>query len=169
MSQEPPSLKDADAKVVSYYASLGVFLVIWNQAENSLRQLLITLCGASPEIWILTAALGGPSLESALKSGATDIAPPQLKPFIEHCVEWFSRLREYINYYVHSINLVSSLNSGKIAGFASQTTAKTRLAIHQEFIFEEQLYELTNWISSLNDFCCDISVSRLGSPSDRIF
>ena len=156
MSFAPPTLKDADDKVISYYASLGVFLVTWNDVENSLRQLLIALCGASPQIWILTAALGGPSLENALKSGATDIAPPKLKPFIEHCVEWFDRLREYRNYYVHSIHGVAPHFSGKVVGVASQTTAKTRLAIHQEFIFEERISELITWINSLNVFCSDI-------------
>jgi hypothetical protein len=156
MSDAQPSQAGTDPRVASYYASLGTLLVAWNQAENSLRQILIALCVAGPEIWILTAELGGTSLENALKSGATDIASLKLKPFISHCVEWFSRLREYRNYYVHSINDVHPHVNGKIAGVASQTTAKNRLAIHQEFILEERISELTAWISSLNDFCSDV-------------
>ncbi len=61
---------------VSCYAELGAAVVAWNRVENSLRQMLITLCGASPEIWILTAELSAIPLVRALNSGATDVALP---------------------------------------------------------------------------------------------
>ena len=147
---------DSPAGQVSYYASLGAATVAWNQAENSLRQMLIALCGASPEIWILTAELSAIPLERALQSGATDIASARLKPFIEHCIEWFDRLREYRNYYIHGINDVSLHYSGKFVGDASQTTAKRRLVIHQEFIFEERLLHFRQQAAELLAFSSDV-------------
>ena len=142
MSDDPP------AGQVSYYASLGALTVAWNKAENSLRQILITLCGESPQIWILTAELSAIPLERALQSGATDIASPRLRPFIEHCIEWFDRLREYRNYYIHSITDVELHYSGEFVGMSWQTTAKRRLVIHQEFIFEERLLHFRQQVMS---------------------
>jgi hypothetical protein len=104
MSDDPLSPKPDDEMRCSYLCALGRLIVNWNQAENSLRQILIDLCGASPAIWILTAELGSVSLENALKGASFDIGQARLTPYIEHCIEWFSRLREYRNYYVHSIN-----------------------------------------------------------------
>ena len=103
---------------VSYYAALGAAVVAWNRVENSLRQMLITLCGAGPEIWILTAELSAIPLVRALNSGATDVACPRLRPFIEHCTEWFDRLREYRNYYIHSITDVSPHRGGRFMGLS---------------------------------------------------
>ena len=149
---------------VSYYASLGAAVVAWNQAEDLLRQMLIALCGASPQTWILTAELGPIPLQNALQSGATDIAPLRLKPLIGHCIEWFDRLRMYRNYYIHSIINVDLHHSGEFVGDASQTTAKRRLAIHQEFIFEDDYLQFRQQVNEFLNFSTDVFVHVASHP-----
>jgi hypothetical protein len=148
----------------AYYAELGALVASWNQAENSLREMLVALCGARAEIWILTAELGSVSLQSALRSAATDIAAPALSPYIEHCVLWFDTLREYRNYYIHGINDVGPHTEQGFVGVSSHTSAKTRLVIHQEFITKMKLARLRRDITAFLSFSSEV-LSHVVEPS----
>ena len=129
----------------------------WNQAEDILRDILVNLCGGEGlEIWILTAELGAVSLENALKSASNDIAKDKLKPYIDHAVEWFSRLREYRNYYVHGIKSVTFSGDLSPIGVIGQTAAKTRIVIHRENVTLEAIIIFLNRISDFMKFCSDL-------------
>lgn len=119
------------SRLAPYYALLGELIVSWNRAENMLSMVLTAICGGgSPLVWILTSDLGAVSLENALKSATADLAAEELKDSIYHMVEWFSRLREFRNYYIHGVQRVIKGETGLI-GLIGQRSAKSVLAFHE--------------------------------------
>lgn len=142
-----------------FYSALGELIVIWNQAENRLRAILVGLCGIGPRTWILTAELGAISLENALRSSSQDIALPDLKPHIEACIKWFNLLREYRNYYVHGI-----IDVNISFGYISQTSAKNGLVLHGEVIDVTALSDLIKKIKDFLDFSSDVEFRASALP-----
>ena len=53
-----------------FKAALGDFIIAWNNAENSMRVLLATICGHSDATNVLTVELGSRGLTEALKAMA---------------------------------------------------------------------------------------------------
>jgi hypothetical protein len=153
-----------DTSDTRIFASLGEVVVKWNRAENSLRQIAVGACKPSPEIWILTAELGGVSLESALKSLARDVLPSSLAAHVIDVVEWFSRLREYRNYYVHGIYEVRANESGEKIGFISQTTAKNGIVLHVETISEREILTLSQKIDEFIGYASDVEFHVSAHP-----
>jgi hypothetical protein len=164
MSDDSPSQEPNDETRRSYLCALGSLIVNWNQAENSLRRILIDLCGASPAIWLLTAELGSVSLENALKSASFDIGPARLSPYIDHCIEWFSRLREYRNYYVHSINDIGLNSAEKVVGVYLQVSAKKRITVHSEFIGLDRINKFNSDVIEFLNFVSDVQFHVSAHP-----
>lgn len=145
-----------------FYAALGEMIVRWNQAESAMKALLITLSGAEEKAaWILVAELGAVSLEQALKSTARDLAPPTIKSYIAQLVDWFSCLREYRNYYTHSIQAMVIIDGD---GVLSQITAKNGLVVHEETLTASQLSSLTDKIIDFTSYVKDV-VSHVSTQS----
>jgi hypothetical protein len=141
----------------SFHAAIGALVISWNRAESILKVLLIALCGANPKTWILTAELGNVGLENALKSASADLAPEELKDHIDHAVEWFSRLREFRNYYVHGINRIGIVNDEMVA-FLGQVSAKTALSWHEEYLPVDRIIELDRQFADFISFASGIEL-----------
>lgn len=124
-----------------FYAALGEMIVRWNQAESEMKALLLNLVGLDTKAaWILVTELGSVSLEQALKSVAQDLAPPHLQSHIRGLVDWFSRLREYRNYYAHGIQ-TQVVGGGQ--GILAQVTAKNGLIYHGGTVSSNELEAIT--------------------------
>ncbi|MGP0058864.1 MAG: hypothetical protein ACLPID_06230 [Beijerinckiaceae bacterium] len=142
-----------------FYAALGEMIVRWNEAEAELRALLINLSGVEEKAaWILVAELGAVSLEQALKSAARDLAPANLQSHISGLVDWFSRLREFRNYYTHGVQ-AQILGGGE--GILAQVTAKNGVVLHQESVTTEQLSNLTERIVEFTSFTKEVGTHVL--------
>jgi hypothetical protein len=143
-----------------FYAALGEMIVRWNQAESSMKALLISLSGAEVKAgWILIAELGAVSLEQALKSAARDLAPSDIQAHITQLVNWFSCLREYRNYYTHSIQATVIIDGD---GILSQITAKNGLVLHQETLTASQLSRFTDKIVDFTSYVNDVASHASG-------
>jgi hypothetical protein len=141
----------------AFHAAIGALVISWNRAESILKVLLIALCGASPKTWILTAELGNVGLENALKSASADLAPEELKDHIDHAIEWFSRLREFRNYYVHGIGRIGIVNDEMVA-FLGQISAKTALAWHEEYLTVSRITMLDGQVADFISFASGIEL-----------
>jgi hypothetical protein len=143
-----------------FYAALGEMIVRWNQAESAMKALLISLSGAEVKAgWILIAELGAVSLEQALKSAARDLAPSDIQDHITQLVHWFSCLREYRNYYTHSIQAMVIIDGD---GILSQITAKNGLVLHQETLTASQLSRFTDQIVDFTSYVNDVASHASG-------
>jgi hypothetical protein len=140
-----------------FFATLGEVVVEWNRAEEILKMILVALCGANPKTWILTAELGNVGLENAVKSATADLAPDEFKDHIDHTVKWFSRLREFRNYYIHGVQRVT-MGDGENIGLIGQVSAKTALTWHQEALSLNRLQEL---LAKIREFIAFASTVEL--------
>jgi hypothetical protein len=154
---------DMKDRLRPFYAALGEMVVNWNQAESTLTMILVALCGANPKTWILTAELGGVGLQNALLSASADLAPDHLKKHIDHAVEWYSRLREVRNYYVHGTQRVTVGDDGAF-GLIGQVSAKSVLMIHQESLSQKRVEDLTRQIKEFVEFASGVEFYVAAEP-----
>jgi hypothetical protein len=150
--------KRGDAKKETTFAAIGEIVVKWNDAENFMNAILVELCGSNPKTWILTAELGNVGLENALRTAAADIAPIHLREHLDHAIEWFSRLRETRNYYVHGIRRITTDKGGTPLGIIQQVSAKSALVFHNEDLPLDRLRTLSGRINELTIFLLAINV-----------
>ncbi len=135
----------------AYKVALGDFIMTWNQAENAMRRLLLTLCGPSPTTRILTAELGTRGLTDGLNAMATTLKGER-RIAVETVVKLYNRIREYRNYYAHGISIIACHPDTNIAmGVAHMAMAKGKLAVAQDIITIQQLEATTGWANSLQD------------------
>lgn len=144
--------------IAPFYTAIGEIVVKWNDAENFMRAILIELCGSNPKTWILTAELGNVGLENALRTASADVAPVHLREHIDHATEWFSRLREKRNYYVHGIRRITGDNDNMPFGVIQQVSAKSALVFHDELLSIDALRDLSERINKFLIFVLAINI-----------
>lgn len=163
---EPPEYADVRR---DFLAALGEAIVAWNQAENVLRNLLLTLCGGSPASYVLTADLSSQGIIDGLKA----ISPTQT---IEVCeavsavCKYYERIRAYRNYYVHGIIALGWNTTTKIgSGLINTSSSKGKLAFHMEQIETDKLAQLREWANTLMKAAgaiIDVANPQAGSFAD---
>lgn len=135
-----------------FLAAYGEVVMEWNQTEAGARRFLFDLIGGQDaSSYILLAHLGNVSLTDAI-SAYKEMRSPALVEHIDHYCAYFDRLREYRNYYVHGLMLVSrdwSNGAEKFCGEIEQITAKGRLAQTDDKVTVEDLNQLKNWMTEL--------------------
>lgn len=109
---------------------MGRLIFNWNNVEQTLTRILNILTGIYPKNQILTAHMGTKGICDALKTVAIEFYSGNEQKHLLNCVEIFTRLSDYRNYYVHSFNTIIFLPSGENkAGFRS-TSARSKLLTH---------------------------------------
>lgn len=151
-----------------FLAAFGEVIMEWNQAEARARRFLFELIGGhDASSYILLAHLGNVSLTDAI-SAYKEIRSPELVEHIGHYCTYFDRLREYRNYYVHGLMLVSpdwSTGVPNFCGEIEQITAKGRLAQTDDKVTAEDLKQLKNWMIELATY--DFVVRAEFNPQSR--
>jgi hypothetical protein len=138
-----------------FLIKLGEMVLAFNRTERRLRDMLAgivtstSLNGRSITIAkIVTAELGGVGLTSALSSFANNVGDDPLGGLVNHAADYFDKVREYRNYYVHGIQTVIPTDKGG-AGFGSTESAKSKLKIHRGFVRQSEIEELTSHCETL--------------------
>lgn len=110
---------------------LGILVVEWNHAESLLNTLLSFLSGGGTRVAILTAHMNTVAVCQALRTLANEkLADDDVAPHVLHYTDYFDRLREYRNYYIHGIKAVG-FSEGEAVGIAETVTARERWTLHQ--------------------------------------
>jgi hypothetical protein len=135
-----------------FLAKFGEVVMEWNQTEARARKFLFEMIGAKDmSAYILLAHLGNVGITDAIKA-YKEIQKPALSEHIEHYCLYFDRLREYRNYYVHGLMLISfdwSKGNPHAVGEIEQFTAKGRLAQTDDKVSIEDLKQLKDWMTEL--------------------
>ncbi len=147
-------------------AKLGEIAVKWNYVEGHIRLLLSLL--ASDGVLdpladrhkhdILTAQLGNVALIEAVRTLNNEFIKGEMHDHVDHAMTFFDTMREYRNYYVHSIVLLGFTKEGPI-GLSQQITARNWLYLHQETITLEPVKAFLTDLERLNDYLVSIEMA----------
>jgi hypothetical protein len=140
-------------------------LITWNAAERAATKMLNHLCGNSPQTYILTSELGALGLQNALSSMAFGIVDAPFVDALKHGVDYFDRVREYRNYYVHGIHAVGSVNTEEAFGMIEMLSAKKQFAIDEERVPIERLAEVKMMAGNLFAVWTNIYVHFVTNPA----
>lgn len=121
---------------------LGDLIIRWNGCEGSLRYLLALVSGGGIRFDILAAHFNPDALMNAFRTFAAETLDSPFKDHVLHAATYFDRLREYRNYYVHGIYLVSADREGRAVGLANSLSARGRLVLHPKQIGIGDLLDL---------------------------
>lgn len=132
-----------------YLAAFGELILTWNQAENTLRNLLLAACGVSTATHILTAELGSRGLSDGLRSIAVTLNI-ELQDAVEAVTALYDRLLAYRNYYVHGISSIGIAN-GLGVGLANIASAKGKLGFSEDRVTYQQLVNARTYALQLRD------------------
>jgi hypothetical protein len=145
-----------EVKEREFLAHLGEVIVKWNHLEANTQVLLTAIVGGGDRISILTANLGNVALKEAITTFANEFASDEFKPHVLHYAEFFDRLREYRNWFTHSILAIGRTESGEAMGLSQTISAKRRLTLHQKPTGLAELSEFLDWLDTAHRFASEL-------------
>lgn len=153
-----------------FFEALGEMIVYWNRLDNAMRGFLLGLYDAQSFQEIIRAnaiivELGNVGLAQAVKTLANEILSGEVRDHTLHAVKYFERLREYRNYYAHSIASIIPAKSGP-HGFAAQTTAKGKYKWSRDPISIPQVRDIARHCYLLVNILTRISWHRTWQEGD---
>jgi len=131
-----------------YLAAFGDMIITWNQSENLLRFLLLTMCDETSYSHVMIAELGSVGLENALSavSGRYD---SDIQLATSHVVNAYTLLRAYRNYYAHGMSGFI-YEEGVVKGFVYSVSGKGKLSVDRDIVEIETLAKLKIYITQLS-------------------
>jgi hypothetical protein len=136
-----------------FLAAFGEIVMEWNQTEARARRFLFDMIGdLGASSYILLAHLGNVGLTDAI-SAYKEMLSPDLSEHIDHYCAYFDRLREYRNYYVHGLMVISKeWSGGSHYGEVEQITAKGRFARTDDKLTIQDLNKFKHWMIELSTY-----------------
>jgi hypothetical protein len=147
--------------------ALGTLVVRWNQADDALRTLLMSLCGSGMSgsnlrTEAIALELGTRGVTQALQTIANDELPLPESDLVLHAVKYYEILGEYRNFYVHTIKLVTPNGAT-----TTHKSAKGKLLIGGETIQKDNLVQVYNWANELSQFITQLNFSMFFPLGER--
>jgi hypothetical protein len=146
-------------KQMEFLLAFAGMVCSWNSAEQRLRKFLESFCGGGlqtmnnpyPGPSILVFELGSVGLANGLRTFANEsLKGPQAEAVI-HAVNFYERLREHRNYYVHGILFVVDLE-GRVGGLIDYRTAKGSVSWFNDLVSIEKIRQTAEWCVQLTNF-----------------
>lgn len=136
------------------FRRLGQLVMFWNRAEETTRLLIRDIATGEPhDIDTLTAHMGSIGLCDALRTLSNDTADTKLNSCINHFIKYFEIMREYRNYYVHSL---VGIEGGE--GVLMSISARSNLSLHTESVLSidvadaaHKCFQLQNFGAAIHD------------------
>jgi hypothetical protein len=141
----------SDPEAHKVLSKLGQIAVEWNNVDALMRLLFSFFIGGGDKTDIVTAHLNSPVFINMMKTFTTEYAPKDVQGHFAHLYEFYDRMREYRNYYIHGIINIAYQEDRPI-GFAQSHSAKGRLVLHQESIDLTKLQKCLDRLNSLRGF-----------------
>lgn len=124
-----------------FYA-LGELVTAWNFAENHVRSVIVTIVAGESTIRqhalaeIVTAEMGAVAMAASIRAVAADVVTGPESDHLKHLVALYERVKEYRNFYVHSITgAVTKLrNPSGVFAVITGTSAKSQVAYHNDLL-----------------------------------
>jgi hypothetical protein len=136
---------------------LGEVVIEWNQTEGRARRMLSKLIQPPSDAnYILLAHMGNTTLTDAIKA-YSELQSAEMKDLLAHYCNYFDRLREYRNFYVHGImratqRIDHETRTGTPIGEISQVTARGRLSVSTAEATLDDLGRMLGWMLQLSPF-----------------
>jgi hypothetical protein len=144
------AVDDAEAEI---HQLIDEMIVQWNACEGRLRDMVIWLSGGrSVATLALTAHMTAKALTDALPA-LTGSKSAEVREHFEHYSKAVDILRDYRNYYVHGISLVSRsvINPDPLA-WVSQITGRMRVKIHHDLVGVDVLRPIRDDMMRFNNY-----------------
>lgn len=134
-------------------------MVRWNNIEDKLRRLLVTVSGSPDVAIILAGFLGNVGLTDSLETTVNSRPPALLRAHVLHAIRLTNTLREYRNYYVHNSKaIVTDYPAPSLGLLLYQTTTKKSVNFLEEVLCDEQMIRVLNWMWELESYLYAILV-----------
>jgi hypothetical protein len=142
----------SDGTNAALCAGLGEVVIRWNSIENVLA-LIISHFAPTHEAAVLTAHMGSTSLCDALRTFAIDRTTEPKRGVIVHFIDFFERMREYRNFYVHG---AAYAKDGHIV--LSTSSARNGYYLHEAPVDTEDFKALNDTLLQLFLFGAQIAM-----------
>lgn len=124
----------------NFAAELGEFMIAWNQAENTLRYLLLTMWSNERSAHVMIAELGAVGLDQAIRA-ISEKYNDDVKEAVRYILTVYERLRAFRNYYAHGVTGFV-FTEGRLNGYVYAISGKEQLVVAKDFISIDDLARL---------------------------
>jgi hypothetical protein len=163
------------------YAAFGNLIVEWNRTERSVSSLVGFFVHPTTDhpdadhrrrghlaLKIIMSEVGVYMVVNALRCIADTLEPSQ-KVAADCIAEWYDRLRDYRNYYVHGISNVAPSGDDNVAtGIIFATSARRELVEDRDFVSPKQLFEAAQSAAALRTYIGEVLNHLAWEPGDPL-
>lgn len=141
----------SDPEAHKVLSKLGQIAIEWNNIDALMRLLLSVFIGGGDKTDIITAHMNSPVFINMMKTFTAEYAPKDAQAHFTCLYEFYDRMREYRNYYIHGITNIAYEKDRPI-GFAQSRSARGRLVLHQDSIDLTKLQGCLDNLDTLRAF-----------------
>ena len=147
---------------------LGRLVIMWNFAENALRQVISVMCGTAPAIELVTAQMSAFALEDTLRAASRLSSYAPIAEWMIRCADEYKQLRDTRNQYVHGARLYKETGENLLLNIANKDVrAKLRIldinvTRYDIYLAGEAAGCLALWSTEISSW---LLMARSGTPS----
>lgn len=142
-----------------FLSRLGLMLVYWNQVESSMKRFINFFVGDGWPSTILVAHMGSSSLCDAIRTLSNQYAADDQKEHLTHLVTFFEILREYRNYYAHTVENVYPNGQANLHSWSARST----LIMHDEIIAADNIDVFLEDCKTLSRYATSLQLNHFKS------